>query len=426
MAIDPEKFLNELFGVAVEAVSADRCLASYLPSPPKGKTLVIGAGKAAASMAKAVEENWHGPLSGLVITRYGHGLALDDIELVEAGHPVPDEAGAAAADDIISRLAGLSEDDLVLCLISGGGSSLLAKPASGISLNDKKQINKALLRSGATISEMNTVRKKLSAVKGGRLAIAAYPAKVVTLLISDVPGDDPSVIASGPTIADHSTLDDARKILAKYTISLPAAVDHLFQNGDTDTPDPEHPVFKNSVIDIIAKPQDALQAAANFAREQGIEPMILGDSIEGEAKDVALVHAGIARQVLLHNEPIKAPCVILSGGETTVTVSNDLKNPGRGGRNAEFLLAFAKAMEGEPRVHAFAADTDGIDGTEDNAGALCGPTTLKRARAQSLDPSDYLQRHDAYSFFDALGDLVKTGPTRTNVNDFRAILILPE
>jgi len=426
MSINPAKMLNELFQVAVGAVSADRCLPAFLPSPPKGKTIVIGAGKAAASMAKVVEDNWIGPLSGLVITRYEHGLDLDQIKLVEAGHPVPDEAGAKAADEILGLVTGLGEDDLVLCLISGGGSALLAKPASGITLSDKKQINKALLHSGATISEMNTVRKKLSAIKGGRLAVTAYPAKVVTLLISDVPGDDPAVIASGPTIADHTSMADARNIMEKYDIPLPAAVAQMLQNRGEDAPDPEHPVFQNGKVDIIAKPQDALQAAAKYARKHNIEPIILGDSIEGEAKDVALVHAGIVRQILVHNEPVKTPCVILSGGETTVSVSKDIQNIGRGGRNAEFLLAFAKAIGNEPRVHAIAADTDGIDGTEDNAGAVFGPTTYARAQAQSLDLSDYLQRHDAYSFFDELEDLVKTGPTRTNVNDFRAILILPE
>ncbi len=426
MEINPLPFLNSLFEVAVNAAMPGDNLTSKLPQKPKGKTIVVGAGKAAASMAKTVEYNWSGALSGLVITRYQHGLDLQKIRVVEAGHPVPDDAGQKAADEILELVKDLTEDDLVICLISGGGSALLSKPADGITLEDKKAINKSLLASGANIQEMNTVRKKLSAIKGGQLALAAHPAKVVSFMISDVPGDDPSIIASGPTVYDDTTVGDAVEILDKYGISITDKIKNAMDQQATMVPDANHEVFKECENIMIVTPQDALQAAATQARRMGITPIILGDSIEGEAKGVAQVLAGITRQILDHDEPVKKPCVILSGGETTVTISDKLDKPGRGGRNAEFLLAFANAMNGAKGVYALAADTDGIDGSEDNAGAVYDPMTLNRAIGLGVDPKDYLARHDAYSFFDKLNDLIITGPTRTNVNDFRAILVLPE
>ncbi|MEX1036665.1 MAG: glycerate kinase [Sneathiella sp.] len=421
---DPKDFLHSLFVAAVGAADPLSTLADFLPSPPKGKTIVIGAGKAAASMAKAVEDHWDGPLSGLVITRYDHGLPLDKIMVVEAGHPVPDAEGAKAADDILALLEGLSEDDLVLCLISGGGSSLLAKPGEGITLEEKKAVTKALLASGANITEMNTLRKHLSAIKGGRLAVAAHPAKVVTLMISDVPGDDPAVIASGPTVPDVTTSRDARAVLEKYDIDIPPSIDIFLKSDASESPEPSHPVFISAVSKMIATPQASLQAAAAIATNNNITPVILGDSIEGEAQDVASVMAAIARQVKFHDQPAATPCVLISGGETTVTVRSGNGETGRGGRNSEFLLALAVHLNGLADVYALACDTDGIDGTEDNAGAIITPGTLQRADAAGLNAKDYLARHDSYSLFEGLGDLIKTGPTRTNVNDFRAILIL--
>ena len=383
--------------------------------------MVVGAGKGAAAMARAVEEHWQGPLSGLVITRYGHGVPLDRIELVEAAHPVPDAAGREAAGRILEMVEGLGKDDLALCLISGGGSALLALPADGISLEDKQAVNKALLRSGANIGEMNCVRKHLSKIKGGRLAAAAAPARVVTLLISDVPGDDPSVIASGPTVADPTSFSDALAVLEKYGIEGPKTVlDHL-RNAIDETPKPGDPRLKRAESVMLATAQDALEAAAVKAEAAGYRPVILGNSIEGESRDVALVHAGIAQQIVKHGQPVCAPCILLSGGETTVTV----RGQGRGGRDAEFLLALAVALDGHPRIHAIACDTDGIDGTEDNAGAILTPTTLERANQIGLNAKERLANNDGYEFFSALDDLVVTGPTRTNVNDFRAILIDP-
>ncbi|MEW8249109.1 MAG: glycerate kinase [Candidatus Thiodiazotropha sp.] len=411
--------LLDLFRASVDAALPASCLPQHLPEPPKGRTLVVGAGKAAASMAKAVEEHWDGPLSGLVITRYDHGVPLDHIELVEAAHPVPDDAGRQAARRILEMAQALGPDDMMLCLISGGGSALLALPADGITLEDKQQINKSLLRSGATISEMNCVRKHLSAIKGGRLAAAASPAQVVTLLISDVPGDDPSVIASGPTVADPTTFADALAILRKYGIEEPkAVVQHLEEAGE-ETPKPGDERLERAETVMLATAQDALEAAAAKAQSLGYKPLILGNSIEGESRDVASVHAGIALQIATHGQPAEAPCVLLSGGETTVTV----KGSGRGGRDAEFLLALAVALDSHPRIHAIACDTDGIDGTEDNAGALLDPESLGRAEQLGLKAVDMLNDNNGYHFFARLDDLVITGPTRTNVNDFRAILI---
>nr|WP_169569962.1 glycerate kinase [Sneathiella limimaris] len=395
-----------------------------LPEPVSGRTIVVGAGKAAASMAEVIEKNWaHGPLEGVVITRYAHGLPLEKIEVVEAGHPVPDEAGQKAAEKILAQVSDLTEDDLVIVLISGGGSSLLALPADGVSLESKKAVNKALLASGADISEMNTVRKKLSSIKGGRLAVSAYPAKVVTYMISDVPGDDPSVIASGPTVPDLTTVADAKAILKKYQIDIPADVAVHLETEAAEPPSKDHPAFQSSDAHMMTIPQDILQETAIYARSLGITPVVLGDQLEGEAKDVAKVHAAIVRQENDYDQPLPKPCVILSGGETTVTVRST-ETPGRGGRNAEFLLALADALGPMENVFALAADTDGIDGTEDNAGALLNPGLYEKAEEEGLSIREYLERHDAYSFFEKLGYLVKTGPTRTNVNDFRAILIL--
>jgi hydroxypyruvate reductase len=401
-------------------------MAGLLPSPPKGRTVVVGAGKAAASMAAAVEDLWDGPLSGLVVTRYAHGCPTSHIEVIEAGHPNPDQASQIAAQRILHMARNLGEDDLLLCLISGGGSALMAAPAVGLTLADKQAVTKALLRSGATISEINCVRKHLSAIKGGRLAAAAAPARVVTLMISDVPGDDPSVIASGPTVPDPTTFADALGVVEKYDIQAPPAVLRHLREGVAETPKARDPFFATVSNRMAATPQNALEAAAEVARAAGITPLILGNAIEGEARDVALVHMGMTRQVILHGQPVKPPCVLLSGGETTVTV----RGQGRGGRNAEFLLGLAAALYDQPadvvsRVWALAGDTDGIDGTEDNAGALLRPDSLARAHDRGLNPKSFLGDNNAYGFFAALDDLLITGPTRTNVNDFRAILIWP-
>lgn len=411
--------LMDLFKASIDAAMPANCLPPHLPNPPKGRTLVVGAGKAAASMAKAVEEHWNGPLSGLVITRYDHGLPLENIELIEAAHPVPDAVGRESARRILEMARELGPDDMLLCLISGGGSALLSLPADGITLEEKQQINKTLLRSGATISEINCVRKHLSAIKGGRLAAAAAPAQVVTLLISDVPGDDPSVIASGPTVADPSTFAEAVSILRKYGIQEPATILEYLQHSKDETPKPGDSRLAGSKTVMLATAQDALEAAAAKARSLGYEPVILGNSIEGESRDVASVHAAIAHQIATHGQPFEPPCVLISGGETTVTV----KGSGRGGRDTEFLLALAVSLESHPRIHAIACDTDGIDGTEDNAGAILDPDTLCRAEKLGIVAADLLNDNNGYQFFSSLGDLVVTGPTRTNVNDFRAILI---
>ncbi len=408
-----------MFEAAVAAAQPATALPPHLPSPPKGRTLVIGAGKASAEMARAFEQNWQGEIEGLVVTRYGYAVPCERVEIVEAAHPVPDAAGERAAQRILAMVQGLSEDDLVICLISGGGSALLSLPAPGLTLDDKQVVNRALLKSGATISEMNCVRRHLSAIKGGRLAASCAPARVLTLLISDVPGDDPADIASGPTVPDPTTFDDARAILDKYAIREPEAVLRHIHQAASETPKPGDPRLAHTDTIIVAKPQASLEAAARVANEAGYAPLILGDSLEGEASVVALVHAGIAKQVLHHNQPIPAPCVLLSGGETTVTV----RGSGRGGRNVEFALALGIALEAAPNVYAISCDTDGIDGTEDNAGAIVTPNTLDRARGLGVDPRAMLANNDGYTFFQAIDDLVITGPTLTNVNDFRAILI---
>jgi glycerate 2-kinase len=419
MTSDARALLRSLFDAAVEAALPARVVPPHLPEPPRGRTLVIGAGKASAAMARAVEEHWPGPLEGLVVTRYGHAVACERIEIVEAAHPVPDAAGREAARRMLELVRGLGEDDLVLALISGGGSALLTQPTAGLSFADKQALTQALLRSGANIHEMNCVRKHLSAIKGGRLAAAAAPARVLTLMISDVPGDDPAVIASGPTVPDPTTLEDARGVLRKYRIEQPAAALAALDEPANETPKPGDPLFARVENRMIATPQGALEAAAEVARRAGIEPHILGDAIEGEAREVARVLAAIALQVARRDQPFTRPCVLLSGGETTVTV----RGGGRGGRNVEFLLALALALNGERGVHAIACDTDGIDGTENNAGAFVSDDTLSRAAAAGVDAKARLGDNDGWSFFAALGDLVVSGPTLTNVNDFRAVLV---
>ena len=419
MSVDPRTFLRGLLDAAIAAAQPDAILAPHLPAPPSGRTIVLGAGKAAAAMARAVERHMQGAIEGLVVTRYGHAVPCARVEVVEAAHPVPDAAGRAAAGRILEHAEGAGADDLVLSLISGGASALLALPVDDLSLEDKQAVNRALLASGADITQMNAVRKHLSAIKGGRLAAAAHPAKVVSLLISDVPGDDPAVIGSGPTVPDPTTFADALAILRRYRIEPPAAVlKHLTEARD-ETPKPGDPRLAGAKTIIVARPQASLEAAAARARAAGIAPVILGDALEGEAREVAKVLAGIALQVRRHRQPAPAPCVLLSGGETTVTV----RGSGRGGRNAEFLLALAVHLNGAPGISALAADTDGIDGSEDNAGAIALPDTLARARAKGLDAKAMLADNDGYGFFAGLGDLVITGATLTNVNDFRAILI---
>ena len=428
---DPQAFLRALFDAAVERAQPARSLVPFLPAPPRGRTVVVGAGKAGGAMAAAVEALWpaDAPLSGLVVTRYGHvppGYHGQPrrIELIEAAHPVPDAAGQQAAARIAQQVQGLGPDVLVLALISGGGSSLLAQPAEGLTLADKQAVNQALLRSGAAIDAMNCVRKHLSALKGGRLAQLAAPARVVTLLISDVPGDDPAIIASGPTVPDASTCADALAICQRYGIALPPAALAGLKSGAFETPKPGDPVFARHTVHLVATPQQSLEAAAALARAQGVAAHILSDAIEGESRTVGQVHAALARQVARRGQPFTRPCVILSGGETTVTLPpSGVARPGRGGRASEFLLACTIALQGEPGVYALAADTDGIDGMEDNAGAVISPDTLARATAQGLQAASHLARHDAYGFFTALGDIVITGPTLTNVNDFRAFYL---
>jgi glycerate 2-kinase len=381
--------------------------------------IVIGAGKASAAMAQAVEQNWRGSLSGLVVTRYGYAVPCTQIEIVEAAHPVPDAAGMHAAQRMLELVGHLSADDLVLCLISGGGSALLPLPAAGVTLDLKQNVSRALLASGATISEINCVRRHLSAIKGGRLGAACHPAQVLTLLISDVPGDRPVDVASGPTVADPTTCADALRIVGRYAIDLPQTALELLESGRGESVKPKDPRLARARTLTIATPQMALEAAAAAARDAGITVHILSDAIEGEAKVVGSVFAGIARQVAERNQPFAAPCVLLSGGETTVTV----RGSGRGGRNVEFLLSLGLALEGHGRIHALAGDTDGVDGQEEIAGAYLSPDSLERAQALGLKPKNMLDNNDAHGFFSALHDSVITGPTLTNVNDFRAILI---
>ena len=423
---DPKLFLRGLFQAAFDAANPDLCVPANLPPPPKGRTLVVGAGKAAASMALALENNWPGELSGLVVTRYGHGAPCSRIEVVEAAHPVPDEAGQRAAQRILQSVQGLTEDDLVIALISGGGSALLSAPADGITLADKQAVSRALLASGAAIHEMNCVRKHLSAMKGGRLAQACHPAQVFTLVISDVPGDDPAVVASGPTVADNTTREEALAIIRRYGIEVPDVVTAWLARPESETPKAGDARLARCETRVISTARAALMAAAEAARAYGVTPLVLGDLIDGESRDAAKVLAGIAKACAIGGTPLAPPCVLLSGGETTVTLGQiKAGRKPRGGRNSEFLLALAIALDGMPGIHAVAGDTDGIDGSEDNAGALVTDDTLARARAAGIDARDMLEAHDAYGFFLGIDDLIVTGPTLTNVNDFRAIYIEP-
>jgi hydroxypyruvate reductase len=417
LSLAPKELLRALFQTAVDVAAARHCVPPNLPAPPSGRTVVVGAGKAAAAMAKAVEDHWPADraLGGLVITRYDHGVACRAIEVIEAGHPVPDATGVAAAGRMLAAVQGLGENDLVLALISGGGSSLLALPAPGLTLADKQEVTRALLKSGAPISEFNCVRKHLSGVKGGRLALAAVPARVVSLIISDVPGDDPATVASGPTVADPTTRQDAMAILEKRAIAIPPAVRAWLESSASETPKPGAAAFARVDNRIVATAQESLDSAVRTAEQHGFTAINLGDRIEGEAREEACMHAELA----LRHARSGVPCAIISGGETTVTV----KGKGRGGRNAEYLLALALALQGAPEVWAIACDTDGIDGTETNAGAIIGPDTLARAKSLGMDAHAMLSNNDAHGFFEKLGDLVETGPTRTNVNDFRAILV---
>jgi glycerate 2-kinase len=427
---DPDaarKFLRTLFDAALAAADPRVAIASALPEPVDGRTVVVGAGKASAAMARAFEAVWPGALEGLVVTRHGHGVPCERIEIVEASHPVPDAAGQQAARRILDLASGLGADDQLVFLVSGGGSALLALSAPGLTLEDKQAVTRALLRSGATIGEINTVRKHLSAIKGGRLAAAAAPARIVTLAISDVPGDDPAVIASGPTVPDPSTYADAKAVLAKYRIAEPQSVVAHLTAAPDETPKPGDPIFANSRYMLIASPQQALSAAADAAQRAGVTPIVLSDRIEGEARDIGLMHAAIALQLREGRLRVGAgalplPAVLLSGGETTVTVRGE----GRGGRNSEFLLSLAAALDGTPDIAAIACDTDGIDGTEDNAGAILLPDSITRAAAKGVAIKTALAQNDAWGFFDVLDDLVVTGPTLTNVNDFRAILVLAQ
>ena len=419
---DPRALLRSLFDAAVAAAQPALCLPPHLPAPPKGRTIVIGAGKASAAMALALEAHWPGPLEGLVVTRYGYQQPCKRIEIVQASHPVPDAAGLAASKRIAALVTGLTADDLVIALISGGGSSLLVAPGDGLTLADKQAVNSALLASGASISEMNCVRRHLSSLKGGRLGAFCHPAQLLTLLISDVPGDAPMDIASGPTVTDSTSCAEALEIIARYRIEVPAPVRALLESGRGETVKPGDARLQNSAVRMITAPQIALQAAAGVARAAGVTPYILGDSLEGEARDVAKVLAGITRQVAQHGQPFQRPCVLLSGGETTVTIRNP-QGTGRGGRNVEFLLALAVALGDLEGVHALAGDTDGVDGIEEIAGAMLTPDTIARAWALGMNPRTYLDNNDAHSFFQKLCDSVVTGPTLTNVNDFRAIMI---
>ena len=421
-----QALLRRMFDAAIASAQPALCVPPHLPSRrdlgTAGRLVVIGAGKASAAMARAVEDHWDGLLSGLVVTRYGYAVPCRQIEIVEAAHPVPDAAGMAAAQRMLdSTVAGLREEDLVLCLISGGGSALLPLPLPGITLAMKQEVNRALLQSGATIAKMNCLRRHLSAIKGGRLALACHPARVLTLLLSDVPGDAPMDIASGPTVGDPTTCADALDIVRRYGIALPPAVREVLESGQGQSPPPSHPHLARGEVRMVATPQMALEAAAEVARQAGYTPYILGEALEGEARDVGRVLAGMALQVAQRGQPFAAPCVLLSGGETTVTVRGD----GRGGRNVECLLSMALALQGHPRIHALAGDTDGVDGQEEIAGAQITPTTLQRAQALGIRPADALARNDGHGFFGALGDAVVTGPTMTNVNDFRAIVIDP-
>lgn len=417
---EPRTLFEALFRAAVDAADPGRTIRRFLPQRPKGRTVVIGAGKGSAQMARAFEQAWDGPLEGLVVTRYGYATACERIKVIEAAHPVPDEAGLIASKRLLETVAPLSADDLVVALISGGGSALLPSPPDGMTLADEIAVNRALLASGAPISAMNTVRKHLSTIKGGRLAQAAHPARVVTLIVSDIPGDNPAFVASGPTVPDRATREDALAIVRDWRLDLPEASLRHLRSEASAAPSPDDPAFADNDVHVIASAARSLEAAAAEARARGIEAVILSDAIEGEARDVAGVHAAIAREIAMRDRPFRKPVLLLSGGETTVTVRGE---GGKGGRNSEFLLAFALAVDGVEGIHAFAADTDGIDGSEDNAGAFADFTSAARMRAVGVDPTAALARNDAWTAFDAAGDLFVPGPTGTNVNDLRAVLV---
>jgi glycerate 2-kinase len=418
-ALDPKSFLAAIFNAAVAAADPQRTIRDHLPATPKGRTIVIGAGKGSAQMAAAFEKVWDGPIEGLVVTRYGYGASCQRIEIIEAAHPVPDAAGLEASRRLLEKVQGLTADDLVVALISGGGSALLPAPAEGLTLADEIAVNEALLASGAPIAAMNTIRKHVSTIKGGRLAAAAYPAKLVSLVVSDIPGDNPALVASGPTVPDSGNRQEALASIAAYGMKLPAAVMAHINSPAADAPRVDDPLFSRNEVHLIASAGVSLEAAAAEARRHGIEAVILSDCIEGEAREVGGVHAAIAREVATRNRPFPKPVLILSGGETTVT----LRAKGKGGRNSEFLLAFAIGISGIGGVHALAADTDGIDGSQDNAGAFADGSTVSRMRAAGVDAKAMLAGNNAWTAFKAVGDLFVPGPTGTNVNDLRAILI---
>ena len=420
MTVDPRSFLTSLFKAAVAAADPELTIRRHLPAQPKGRVVVIGAGKGSAQMAAAFEKAWDGPIEGVVVTRYGYGAKCERLEMLEASHPVPDQAGLEASRRLLTAVSGLSEDDLVVALISGGGSALLPSPPSGLTLADEIAVNEALLASGAPISAMNTLRKHVSTIKGGRLAAAAYPAKVVSLVVSDIPGDNPALVASGPTVPDAASRADALKIVETYRMSLPDAVMSHLRSEGADAPRPDDRRFGRNEVHVIASAAVSLDAAAEEARRQGVEAVILSDSIEGEARDVGSVHAAIAREVALRGRPFARPVLMLSGGETTVTLRG---KGGKGGRNSEFLLSFAIGIDGFDGIHAMAADTDGIDGSENNAGAFCDGSSVARMRADGADAKAMLAGNNAWTAFNAAGDLFVPGPTGTNVNDLRAILV---
>ena len=421
MISDPCAFFTALFDAAVAAADPRRAIRDFLPAQPNGRTIVIGAGKGSAQMAAALEEAWDGPLEGVVVTRYGYAAPCRRIEVLEAAHPMPDEAGLRGARKLFETLHGLTQDDLVISLISGGGSALLPAPPDGMSLADEVAVNEALLASGAPISAMNTIRKHLSSIKGGRLAVAAHPAKVVTLVVSDIPGDNPAFVASGPTVPDAAAREDALRLVEAFGLKLPDAAMRHLRSPAADAPKPDDPRFARNEVHVIASAVKSLEAAVEEAKRRGVEAVILSDAIEGEAREVGGVHAAIAREIAAHDRPFRKPVVLLSGGETTVTIRG---SGGKGGRNSEFLLALALGIDGVAGIHAFAADTDGIDGSQDNAGAFADFGSIARMRAAGLDPRAMLSRHDAWTAFDAIGELFVPGPTGTNVNDLRAVLVV--
>ncbi|SEB47243.1 glycerate 2-kinase [Nitratireductor aquibiodomus] len=419
-SIDPKAFFTTLFDAAVAAADPAKTIRAFLPEKPRGRTIVVGAGKGAAQMAAALEDSWDGPLGGVVVTRYGYGAPARMIDVLEAAHPVPDEAGLSGARRLMESVTGLGPDDLVIALVCGGGSALLPAPAGDLTLADEMAVNETLLASGAPISAMNTVRKHISAIKGGRLAAAAHPARVVSLIVSDIPGDDPALVSSGPTVPDTASRADALAVIETYGMQLPDAVMRHLASPAADAPKPDDPRFAGHEVHVIASAARSLEAASAAAEAQGVPAVILSDAIEGEAREVGGVHAAIAREVALRDRPFRKPVVLLSGGETTVTLR---RSGGRGGRNTEFLLSLALGIEGVPGISAFAADTDGIDGSEENAGAFADHRTVARLRSVGHDPKALLAAHDAWGAFDALGDLFVPGPTGTNVNDLRAVLV---